>query len=288
MPRNQLASYALTMVAAVAVACVLLRKRVRHLRPFARARTLSLDDFARTAAAGDLVLYSGDGACGRAAAVLSKLLEDSPYTHVGVVYVDPDTRVPYVWEMRAESESGREHTRLSNLRRNVAAYPGQVCVRRLLRDGGGPSVDERRFRTVVRRLWGKRYSYPSMYYHSLARLFCFGVPAVPRAGRDAGRYCTDLVAQTYEALGVLDYAGHSHGSSSALPCDFGQHTEVLPLRPGYRFDDEALVVASVTPSRAASTIAPPSRASRGCCARGCTARGSRGCARPAPAGGGAG
>lgn len=207
------------------------------LWPLEGRRSARLHEY--TFETGDLLLFSGAGLFGPLGAAALKLLGGSPYTHVGAVYRDPSSSHLYVWEMRAGLDNGGEGAgaRLSSLYAALSDYAGQVVVRPV-----GRRIDVRMFERFVRERWGQGYAY-SFYLNGYERCFEHHPPLAPTPRRTAGspRFCADLIAETYEALGVLRYDGWPVPASSALPRDFAQASERLPYAPGWRFGDEIVL-----------------------------------------------
>lgn len=190
---------------------------------------------------GDLLLFSGAGLMGRAGEVFLKVTGRCPYTHIGLIYLDP--RKPddvYVWEMK----NAPVGTRLSPLERVMTRYRGRLVVRPLL-GPQGRGVDRAQLRTFIRSRWGLDYAY-DFYFSCYNRFF----PGLPMPAWSSGchrpvRFCADLIAETLHAVGVLDYKHNPDSVQEAMPRDFAQATQKLPLAPGWCYGDEVLLTGTL-------------------------------------------
>ena len=55
------------------------------------------------------------------------------------------------------------------------------------------------------------------------------------------RFCTDLVAEALDELGVLDFRHSMDMPAEMLPVDFTQSGERLPWAPGYSLGEEIMI-----------------------------------------------
>lgn len=166
---------------------------------------------------GDLLLWSRR----RVQSDVSKFVCGTPYTHVSVAFVDAAGKA-FHFEVRSGQVSG-----LHALRVDRAA---EDCV---LRQLVPPLRSPRALEAVARRLSGQRYT--QGWWRGVLRY----VPAAA-PGTSGGFFCSQLVAETYAALGVLDYADDAFDTppSKALPAHFSAALEHLPLAAGHAFGPE--------------------------------------------------
>lgn len=166
---------------------------------------------------------------------VARFMYNSPFTHVGLVYRNLDGGI-FVWE------SVRQGARLVPLATLLARRyrPGEGLVFRKMQ---GPPVDHARFTRFIRARLGQPYSHD--YWKALYNRWFPHMPLPIQqrlAHSGTPRFCTDIVAETLEHLGVLDYS-QSYGTyASTLPLDFSQAKEWLPYAPHYTYGEEVLLV----------------------------------------------
>jgi|SRR3989344_432755 len=180
---------------------------------------------------GDLLLFN---TCS-AGSDLIKFALRTPYVHVGLVARDGRGRV-FLFD------TGLKGTRLRLLSRRLAAYKNEICVvRPLLYNGAGGAdgaggVNESAFRAVVRELLGQPYSY-NVVPLCLSAWLGRAAP-IPRRWEAPkhGRVCTELVADVYGKLGVLDLSGLD--SQQLTPRDYTVGSAPLPFMAGFALGKE--------------------------------------------------
>ena len=153
---------------------------------------------------GDLLLWSTPpGAAWYIDA--QKLLCASPYTHASMVFVDAD-RVPWVWE--SVVATGHRLVRLEAL---LAARP---CTLRKL----NKPLDGARLERFIRENIASEYSYS--LWEAVAHQWV-PVGTAVSSSQQRRRFCSQLVADTYDALGVVSLALSPKADSALiLPADF--------------------------------------------------------------------
>lgn len=185
--------------------------------------------------AGDLILTSGNN-------VVTRMFGRSVWNHVGMIFEDPWTHFLYVWEVQLPAVNtvmaitgDFRATRLSPLVRYVERWckKGHVAIRRL-----NQTVDLEKFDAFVKQRWNYNFAFDFMA-HGANRFFesWWSIPI--HRGTHKARYCAELVAETYEHLGVLN----SMSSHSTIPGDFAETADTLPFSAGYDLGPEILIEA---------------------------------------------
>lgn len=163
-----------------------------------------------------------------------KLVCQNKITHVGMVFVDK-SGVPFTWESLYTGHS--VVPLLPCLTRRTAK--GHVCMlRKITRP-----LDSKLFEQFIRDNLNKPYSFTA-WRAILRRVFkVLNVPAGFSDVEGEARYCSQLVAETFESLGVLDFRNCVKPASLILPADFSEEvTQELPwvapysLGPPIRLD----------------------------------------------------
>ncbi len=149
-----------------------------------------------------------------------KFLCQNKITHVGMVFVDR-SGVPFTWESLYTGH--RVVPLLPLLQRRVEH--GHTCMLRKITC----PVDSRSLERFIRANLNKPYSFTA-WRGVVRRIFkVLHVPSpLSDTERDA-RYCSQLVAETLESLGVLDFRNSAKPPSLVLPADFSEEvTHKLP------------------------------------------------------------
>jgi hypothetical protein len=180
---------------------------------------------------GDLVLFSGTGTFSR----LIKFASGGKWSHVGLVLVEPGLHAePLLWEATqlcdvqdVEREDAREGVQLVPLRERVRLYDGEVTCRQLDR----PLTAEMLGRLAERRgVLGQRpYEQREV---ELARAVYDGWGGASPREDLSSIYCAELVAEVYQALGLLPEWPDGLPSNEYVPLDFCEH-RALQLLGGY-------------------------------------------------------
>ena len=179
---------------------------------------LPVDQVSTVGHTGDLLLFAS-GWCGPPA--LRQFFHGSPWSHVGILWIDPVTRIPYVWEsIRARrhyplrdqltGRVGREGPQLTNLRDKLSTYDkGGFCHLLCL----SPSLEEvfdfseerlySQFELVFDRYKHYRFADPLPMVLPLF-LSCLDIPmsyaTLPH--RDGKMNCVQLAHATLQTLNV--------------------------------------------------------------------------------------
>lgn len=172
--------------------------------PFVR-RHVTLDKVALRS--GDLLLWSNP-CCWYTD--IEKLMCGSPYTHVSMIVIHPRTHEPFVWESTART--GNRLIKLVDVLRDKG-----LCVLRKL----NVPVDEQRLHQFIKSNRGQRYSYNVWdgvvnRWFRMVRLPRLNVTRVRKR-----RFCSQLIADTYAHMGVIDLGRSDRQQSHlVLPGDF--------------------------------------------------------------------
>lgn len=199
---------------------------------------------------GDLLLTSNEN-------MLTCTLGGSYWNHIAVVYQEPETGLLYAWEVCnppvgwSAFVGTRAHrsTRLSPLARFFERWSrrGGVAYRPLV----GPPVDAHKFSDFVRSRWGQGFAYDYIAQGANRFFGVFGTVPVEARTTQSPRYCAELAAETYEALGVLDFKDSAYTPHQTVPKDFSQAEDNVPMAATYRFGPETYLVR---PKRNLNTI----------------------------------
>ncbi|OLF16213.1 hypothetical protein [Actinophytocola xanthii] len=171
------------------------------------ADPLALDDAVELTRTGDLWLFRGRSAADRTI----RITTNSPVNHVGMAVVLEDLP-PLMWHAelgRALPDlwSGGQHrgVQLHDLREAVVQWTGRYRQRAWLRqlDPAATAEMEDAVLTTIARLDGTPF--PSTV--KLFSRWLYGRVPLPRRGVREGRletaYCAEVVATTYQAMGLL-------------------------------------------------------------------------------------
>ena len=194
-----------------------------HLLPVPTSRVLPWMQL--QARSGDVLLFSLAGLKDD----LLRFCFHCPITHVGLVMLDARRR-PFVWE------TTRKGCHLVPLER-YSCQPGTIAVYRQLQ-GPRSACFETRLEAFIRKT--KSVPYGHDYWRALHnRLFPYLPLSIPQ--RRKVRFCTDLVAEALDELGVLDFRHSMDTPAEMLPVDFTQSGERLPWAPGYSLGEEIMI-----------------------------------------------
>lgn len=170
----------------------------------APASTITLDDAVATAATGDLWLFRGRSGADRAIQTLT----NAPVNHVGMV-VAIDELPPLLWH--AELGAAIPDVWTGTLQRGVQLHPlrdaarhwrrtyGQRAWVRQLTGGTITRAHEDRLMEVIARYDGRAFPTTGSLIGGWLRGRVLRRPA----GRETA-YCAELVAATYQHMGLLD------------------------------------------------------------------------------------
>jgi len=206
-------------------------QKLLHLLPPYSEMKMSHADAQRTLRSGDLLLYSYS----HPKDDFVRFLYSCTCSHVSMVVEDAAGR-KYVWE---SVRSGARLTPLGRALRRFRHRPGEgLLCRRLSRPLRRPA----RLLSFVKQRLGQPYGHT--YWKALHNRWFPYLPVPVRTDRTphAERYCTDLVAETLEHMGVVDYTYSRLTHASTLPGDFTVSRQRLPLVSGYVYSSAIMLL----------------------------------------------
>ena len=190
-------------------------KRALLTAPVQRRQRAKLADLKT----GDLLLWSCKG---KAFMDFGKVMTGCEFTHVGILFVDAAGK-PFVWEIR-----GFKQPRLNPLLKRLGE-PTSCIVRHLHTTN---PVDLWKFEQCIRRF--KNFTYSIEFWRSIFATWNLPMPTLkPNRG---SVFCSELVALTYAALGILFL--DDHPAADTLVSHFSQQYQRLALTSGHAFGPE--------------------------------------------------
>ena len=223
-----------TICAMLSLAILVLGHKLMHLLPPHSSARWSCEHALNHLKAGDLLLHSNS--CPKDDFV--RFLYNCTCSHVSMVVEDAHGS-KYVWE------SVRRGAQLTPLRqlllRSFPRRPGEGLLCRVLnRPLRGRQVAQ--LCQFAKNRLGQPYGHT--YWKALYNRWFPYMPLPIRSDwmPHTQRYCTDLVAETLEHLGVVDYTYSDLTHAATLPCDFTASKERLPLSPGYAYSEEVMLL----------------------------------------------
>ncbi len=179
---------------------------------------------------GDIVLFSGKG--GISAGI--KWATISPWSHVGMVLVLPEYDFVCLWEATtiaslADLETGefRKGVQLVPLSSRVQQYEGQIALRSL-KGVTFSQTDVVALMALRKRLAGRPYEQEIMELALAAYDGPFGLNTEDLSSL----FCSELVAEAYQELGLIKSGKHDKPSNEYTPADFSSPKEDLPWKRG--------------------------------------------------------
>jgi hypothetical protein len=188
---------------------------------------------------GDLILYSGDHPLHR----LQQERTGCPWAQVGLILRLPGETGPLVFESTKVSRACDVRARtvipgvqMVNLSERIASFEGTVAFRKL--SPVLPSDLETRLLLFADRMHGRPFNDNKwMAFRAFSR----------RNGpsREAGFFCSELVAQVYQCIGLLPQPPEGLSSNNYIPADFSScyAGRLLPLQLGFQLAVEQLGTA---------------------------------------------
>jgi hypothetical protein len=173
---------------------------------------------------GDVILWSSQY---KLRTDMEKLVCGSKFTHVGMVFMDRGG-VPWVWEAVV---TGHRVQRLQTVLEKAAGRE-QVYLRKI-----SIPLDSARLEAYIRSNIHNPYSFNMWRGVVLRWCESLHLPSMTKSG--GARFCSELVADTYQHMGVLDFRNDLRDASYILPGDFGSsRSDLLPWVAGYGLGPE--------------------------------------------------
>jgi hypothetical protein len=238
--KNMRVSTVVWMIMLVLVGLVVISIVVRFFRIVNRPWYIKRDNFwTYPFKTGDLVItcVKTSGRSLLSTSALIKFFTNSPYHHVAIVYVEPDTGQVFFWEMNGGG------TRLATVLDMVAGRHDQFIAVRSL----NKPVDTALFERVLQTQWNYMFNMDIClaWYH---RYMCPWIP-VPFLkglpwGNDKQRTCAHMTTEMYNALGVLDFESTGVDPSAIFATDYATEQidrRIIPLANGFEFGPVTLL-----------------------------------------------
>ena len=181
---------------------------------------LTYEDARNDLCTGDIVLFSGKGGLSHTI----KLATNSKWSHVGMVLRLPDSHAAFLWESTTltnlkDAIDGRvkRGVQLVLLSDRVRTYDGEISIRHL-RDhtiGDTSYLDLMAFRQEVR---GRAYEQGKLELIKAA----YDGPLGHNQEDLSSLFCSELVAEAYQRLGLLQEPPQGLPSNEYTPRDFAK------------------------------------------------------------------
>lgn len=176
---------------------------------------------------GDLLLFSGKSFSSDSI----KWVTLCAWSHVGLVLCLPEYSEPCLWEATTDTDvpvldhaRARPGVQLVALEQLLDRYCGQIALRRLHRTRFS-AKDLSRLAQLRRRLGRRGYERNTLELMTAA----YDGPLGEQRENLSSLFCSELVAESYQALGLV----HPHKPSNEYtPADFSAEHESLPWRRG--------------------------------------------------------
>jgi hypothetical protein len=187
---------------------------------------------------GDLVFFSGNSG---SFSFLIKLVTISPITHVGMVYKyngklclwhSPNTPVACCPDIL--SGKFKDGPQLNKLKRALKNYNGTCMIRKLIKPNGFEKFDDEILFNFMKK------SINSTYERSFIQLFLsvYDGPCGENYIDHSGYFCSELIAQTYQRLNILN---KEKEDSEYTPADLDED----PLNNGFKLAKDSIFINRV-------------------------------------------
>lgn len=184
----------------------------------------------RSLKTGDLLLFSGKSL----ASDSIKWATFSPWSHVGLVLRLPEHPFTCLWEASPDADLPcldrglpAPGAQLVPLEERLQRYPGSVGLRRL--QGTRLRLkDLTALQGLRRQLTGRPYERNLLELAAAA----YDGPGGAQKENLASLFCSELVAEAYQALGLLGGGTRQRPSNEYTPADFSERHENLPWQRG--------------------------------------------------------
>ena len=203
---------------------------------------------------GDLLLFS----CNDTGAFLPGWLRKIPFrtewTHASILYIDPMTKIPYIWESttlednvidKISREKQRKGAQLVKLEDRLKEYNG-YCVVKFICPSFAQTLGEeelnKRFDDIFKRHADKRFNDSYVWIALLIIIDFLNLHPNERAFKNMRRWickknsliCTELVSNTYRELGMWDHVDYTFHSNKKYPGTFLPHHFAMEYNLGDR------------------------------------------------------
>jgi hypothetical protein len=197
-------------------------------REMAKAKTKKYSDIRGSLETGDIVLFSGKG--GISSAI--KWFTASGWSHVGMVLRLPEWNMVLLWESTTlgnlkdvTDRKAKQGVQLVALSERVATYKGEVSVRHLKVN----RTDHMKRALLDFRKQVKNRPYEKSRIELIKA--AYDGPLGENIEDLSSLFCSELVAEAYQRLGLLSEPPRSKPSNEYTPKDFSS-AERLPLLQG--------------------------------------------------------
>ena len=185
---------------------------------------------------GDIVLFSGKSAVSN----LIKLFSGGKWSHVGMVLVlDEFQKAVLLWESTTlsnipdvETKAQTKGVQLVPLSQRLSSYVGDVTVRKLSKPVSNNM--QKRLAACRKDLSRKPYERGEM---ELLKAAYDGIGGASSGEDLSSLFCSELVAEAYQSMGLLPDYPDGLPSNEYVPLDFSDR-RTLALRSGYSLGPE--------------------------------------------------
>ncbi len=174
---------------------------------------------------GDIVLFSGKG--GISAGIKWATL--SRWSHVGMIMNLEEYDIVTVWESTTlssltdlDTQIPRKGVQLVPLSARMDSYGGEIAIRQLQEVDLGPA-DVKKLMAFRKEVKGRKYEEDKIELIKAA----YDGPLGRNAEDLSSLFCSELVAEAYQRLGLLD---EEKPSNEYTPADFSEKTVLSLLR----------------------------------------------------------
>lgn len=185
---------------------------------------------------GDILLFSGTSLFSYSIRAFTQ----SRWSHCGIVVYRPEFGPnAQIWDVSKKHFGGE--VALYDLQERIAAYTGAIAYRPLMRADKKRGLDKgdvKQFDAVYQALIGRPYETSKLELFKAAfdpKILSYELAM--NAPDLSSIFCGELIAETYQQLGLLDRA---LSANEYVPADFGdQH--LTNLEKGYYLADEIII-----------------------------------------------
>jgi hypothetical protein len=197
------------------------------------ARYSAIRDSLKT---GDIVFFSGNDAISS----IIKLFSGGKWSHVGMVWrLKEFDNIVFIWESIApikvsdlEAHAALKGVQLVALCQRVRLYNGEICIRQLNK----PVTPEMlcKLAECWKALASKTYEEREL---ELLKAVYDGIGGASSGEDLSSLFCSELIAEAYQAMGLLAEYPEGLPSNEYTPMDFSSHRK-LELMQGYALGSE--------------------------------------------------